>query len=306
MPERPVTPVDCALAVAIPLSRRAFEADLANPGKDFAASFAARFQDRERAANAYEEHLRDVRRGLREVSRRRWPFGGGEGVTLSETLTVPILGQLLRTHHVVTLLTHVVERWTVSPSDVLDPAEILRRTRTGDDMVTGVVRATCPDLATAEGLGATAQRRAVAAAFTRLLRRGLDDEQHAALGMAPHRWSRLDLEEAFEPALLPAPMIELSDGLVPWTTLRDAVPIDHDGVLDLTMCHSVGIAEALDRAGRECLVLANHDPADLDFRVECYRGVVGLLREAPRRYSDAVDQIHDAVVRALCERSRLS
>lgn len=298
MPERKVTPADCALLVGLPLSRAELLADMDDPRKDFARGLWAQKGERDTAAGDYEPDLAELRRSIRGAGRRTlFPWAPGATVVRA---TLESIGEAARAHHVLTLFAHVLRVRRVDPDEVLDPVEILRRVNRADHMTSEVVRAACPILSGLSGASPESARRAIALALTRLLVAGVSDEIHERLHMLPHEWTRVDFEEAFEPALVAAPMIELSDGLVSWTALRDALPLEFEGIIDLTLCFSTDFAESIKRPNRTFLVLANQGPTRLDLRARLYHGIVAALRKAPDLYSVVAHEQLQVIARSIC------
>ena len=72
-------------------------------------------------------------------------------------------------------------------------------------------------------------------------------------------------------------MFEFADRLVSADELRDAVPVEFSGILDLTICQSSRVGEHIKRARPDSLVVENEMNADLDFNLILYRHVIARL-----------------------------
>lgn len=83
-----------------------------------------------------------------------------------------------------------------------------------------------------------------------------DELSRAARGERP--WlTRMLLEEGFPGVFRPAPVVELSDGFITLEELAALVPTDHECVIDLALCHSLHVGEALKRRRPGVLVVVS-------------------------------------------------
>ena len=91
--------------------------------------------------------------------------------------------------------------------------------------------------------------------------------------------------------------LELSDGFVSHDSLLDVVPPGYDGVLDLSSCYGVDLAEAIKRKApdsRIMLTKGGTSPVLVAWRFET---VLEHLQRAPAPYTDLVVAITEALIR---------
>jgi hypothetical protein len=302
---QPVSPSDCALAIAIPLSREQFLADLARPEeKDFVHHFRREAgllkADAEFCWEAYQDAEAILAEAVCGETERH-------GVTVCHAARLADLTALLQRFPVVTLLTH----WRfvpVNPNDVTDAGRLLESLRSPRTDVEQAIRCTFelldadllrPEVTAKIRPETLAQRAAdvVSAVVNEVERFYLDGAASRDLSLEQmpdglrDRLTRWEFEQAFPDCIAPAPMIEFAEGLRTLPQLIEAVPRDFRGVLDLTVCNSVIAANSIRHVRPDCLVAANRKPAVLRVRLYLYGLVVKLLSKQPRPYIEAVTQI---------------
>jgi len=76
----------------------------------------------------------------------------------------------------------------------------------------------------------------------------------------------------------------LSDGLHPISELVAAIAPDWRGTLDLTVCNSTVLGNAVRLRARGSVVLMNEEPADLPTRLALYKQVVRMLSHHKQSY----------------------
>jgi hypothetical protein len=86
--------------------------------------------------------------------------------------------------------------------------------------------------------------------------------------------------------------VEFVEGFHTVDEIVSRFPTNFSGLVDLTVCNSVFLAETIRRAQPNCLVLANEDLAYLDFRLATYAQVIRSLSRKPELYEDVVYRIH--------------
>jgi hypothetical protein len=74
---------------------------------------------------------------------------------------------------------------------------------------------------------------------------------------------------------------EFAEGFCSANEIVSCFPPEFSGLVDLTVCNSVLLAESIRRAYPDCLVLANEDLAYLDFRLATYAQVIRSLSDQP-------------------------
>jgi hypothetical protein len=290
---RPVSPSDCALAFAIPLTESAFLADLEEAApKDLAKSLRRRFKYRGPVLYA-ETYERLVALALHVAAEAE-----ALGVAVYKAASLADMPMILAKHKVVTLVAH----WrflNLGAGDVLDlagfqrqlacseaagreddedgqrPVDVLLR---GDPLIRAA--ATPADLAVAlNRLLLPSQRYYQWSPRT-------DQDERPADTAAVGGLTRVLLEEMFPGCFAPGPCLELADRLCSVWEFIDRVPERFDGVLDLTVCNSLILAEALRRRRCFCTVLGNAKPASADVRLIIYRHVIRSLSHRAEAFED--------------------
>jgi hypothetical protein len=90
--------------------------------------------------------------------------------------------------------------------------------------------------------------------------------------------------------------VEFADGLHPMDELLAAIPADHGGTLDLTVCNSLELVRAIKTRCPRCTVISNKREARLDYRLAIYRQAVQLLATRRFSYVDALAEVQLAVL----------
>jgi len=289
MAEGAVSPADCAIVVAIPLTREAFLEDLdPSAPKDFAKHIARH------TPGLRAEAVWDCYRPVAERCRRVLGDIAATGATVVEGGTLSDLQALLAQKKVVTLVGH----WRfppIGPDDIVDLGGILRRLREPESEIERHI---------AQGLQEVCreileqrEREALASALTNLLDptvRFYVGPRKIEMGdeaPPPLRFTRLLLEEVFFDELRPAGVIELRDGLHTAAAFIESIPPLFAGVIDLTVCNSVILGEAIKRKRGGCLVAVNEKPASLLLRLVRHKYVMHALASTPARFTDAVNDL---------------
>jgi len=296
MAEGAVSPAGCAIAVAIPLTREAFIADLdPSAPKDFAKHVARH------TPGLRPEAVWDCYRPVAERCRRVLCEIAATGTSVLEDATLPDVRALLAQKKVVTFVGH----WRfppIGPDDIVDLDGILRRLREPkgeiERHIALALRQVSPEILERR------EREALAAALTHLLdptvRFYVAPRQNENGNDAPPplRLTRVLVEETFPDELRAAGAIELRDGLHTAAAFIESVPESFAGVIDLTVCNSVILGEAIKRKRRGCLVAVNEKPASLLLRLVRHKYVMHLLASAPARFTDVVNDLSLALLEA--------
>jgi hypothetical protein len=302
----PTNPKDCALAVAIPLTREEFLADLAKPGeKDFVHHFR-RERGLERADpefcwQTYEaDEILFVKAVCSEVTR--------QGVTVVYEACLSDLADLLARFPVVTLVAH--SRFVqVQPSDVKDVSRLLSTLQKSEsdvyEAIREVFRLLDPQLlevGSSEQLSNLELQTRVAQVIrtTAAEAERFYWEDHASLefnsernsDIVRKRLTRLEFEQAFPTDLVPAKVIEFRDGIHAVPELVAAIPLNLDRLLDLTVCNSVIPAAYIRNKRSKCIVAANRKPAELRTRLYLYGLQIRLLDQEAKPYVEVIKEVH--------------
>jgi len=110
--------------------------------------------------------------------------------------------------------------------------------------------------------------------------------------------NRAAFDEDFGPAISPGDRLEFSNGLKSPAELLRSIPGAFAGVLDLTLCNSVLLADEIKRQ-RRFTCLANVHETDLSLRVELYHAVINVISESAYPYVEAVRDVRIAVLESL-------
>jgi hypothetical protein len=303
---QPVNPNECALAVAIPLSRERFLADLALPDeKDFVHHFRAE-RGLQRATPEFCWEVYEDREAIlaeavcREAER--------QGVRVCRDARLADLTDLLNRFPVVTLVAH----WRfapVEPEDISDAPRLLELLLSPETEARWAIRRAFETLdsqllqaKTAALLSDDELRQRVAevirTAASEAERLYWDDDasrrfnpQQMPDGLQD-RLTRREFEQAFPDCIAPARGVEFSDGMFTVPELVEAVPQDFTGLLDLTVCNSVILANSIRHRRPNCLVAANRRPAELRARIYLYGLEVSLLAKQPMPFIEVIKQVH--------------
>lgn len=191
-----------------------------------------------------------------------------------------------RRPRVVTLLAHF-RSLDVDETDLVDVPAI-ERALARPDAVVAEVLSELQRLGYDAAADLSTRRRLLANAMSALTQREEERSQSDPDDGLMIRCPRGVLEEAFYPGLRPGRAIEFRDGLATIPEFVDCVPIDFDGLLDLTLCRSTICGEALRRRRSVCLAKVNRltvDPIPAALR---YTLTLMSLARAPRPYLEVV------------------
>jgi hypothetical protein len=290
--EPAISPRECALAIALPLTQERFLCDATAPDKDFARSVMA---SSGRSAEDAWTHLyapKVVSLYDRIAARAR-----AVGATVASDVTAPVLRRLLEEFPLVSLFAHSKSS-AVQSADILEPYEVLRIIAGGGTIVARHLRNA---LAHQQWTGDQAALRGqIAAALDEALaptRAWTETPVRRDRAGRPDRLlSRTMLEDCFGTALRRAPLLELSDGLKTAEELFAAIPPEFAGVLDLSVCNSFALGESIKRRRQHCLVIENVFLARIDLRLVRYALVLDRLARRPARYTDALVEVNQALI----------
>src|SRR5271157_3088808 len=224
-----VGPADCAFLVGIPITREAFLQALADPNKDFVHG---QYGESPLTAEAKWTIY--------------WPTAEAIGGLLDklrakrvQVIAAATLSEFVRAQtsaRVVVLFTH----WRSGLLRMRDIAWELLPAGTADAKLQKIV-----DLLRSGATGEPGRRTAIVASINELLiNEALGD--HPWFGLAPGQKAaspehRVFMNRKFLDAALPGVFrsctsVEFADGMVPITTVADAVRPDYTGILDLSVC----------------------------------------------------------------------
>ena len=286
---------DCALAIAVPLERGAFleQLDQESP-REFAKWYRIDHGGRDIDADAlwagaYEPHeARPMRRVADE--------GESIGVEVARACTLRDLASLAARRPVVILAAH----WRsglLQSSDIRDrPAFLdrLRRERSGVlAALRGELAAAAPAVPPVDALleGAEEGRLAPLLDAIKLVMTrgrllppngaGREAPSHASYYLAINREA---LDDACPAELGPGAGLELCGETVAAEDVAACFGGTFEGFIDMAVCNSYLLAEAIKRRNPNCLIMANREPTSPTARLLIAREVLRSLHAAPQSY----------------------
>jgi hypothetical protein len=305
-PMLPVSPNRCALALALPLTREQFLADLSRPDqKDFVHHFRAekglQKADPEFCWEVYQAEEASFAEAVCYQAERL-------GVTVRYEARLSDLTDLLGRFSVVSLVSH----WRfvpVEPEDILEAPKMLELLKRPENQPQESIKQACETLDAALFQSETNARwsreelqRRLAGVISTIANEAerLYWDDRASRSFKPEltldglgsRLTRLEFERAFPGIIAPARMIEFHDGMHTVAELVESVPNDFAGLLDLTVCNSVIPAAWIRHSRPSCLVAANRRPAELRSRMYLYGLQISLLAKRPMPFVDVIKQVH--------------
>ncbi len=308
-----IAPRDCALAVTVPLTREEFIADLSRPkDKDYARHIASQrggefwqgFSGDFFWGNVYGGSARYIATVCEAVEK--------QGVTVQKAVKFCEFAELVRKFSVVTLVAH----WKFTKfktEDICDAPALWRALRAPQSQVqeetqkaveernAGLLKHKTLEL-NGEELAETLSKtlNAIMAETHTLYRNAKPGEKGEVVVVtqsqaALQRLTRPTLEEAFPGLLCPARAVEFSDGLRTISEVVEAVPENYTGVLDMTVCNSVLLGAAIKKHRRNCQVLINRYPTELDIRLLPYKIAIDRLAQHPAPFANTLMDVTDAI-----------
>jgi hypothetical protein len=234
------------------------------------------------------------------------------GVTVNRTTRLADLSLLLQNFKVVTLIAH----WRfmkMQPADILDLSGFLQAIRSPQTLVEQSLHRALKNLGpemlderfSCESSKVTKVRlievlNEVTGAAHRLYQR-TDEADHLPIGYprvvdllsaSPlERLTRAAIELAFPKHVTSGKAVQFADGMKTIPEVIESVPTTFTGLLDLTICNSVILGEAIKNYRSRCLVAVNRYPAELHVRLGIYGLAMSRLSRKPMSYMDALTRV---------------
>lgn len=281
-----VSPRDCALAFALPLTEERFVSDLRSPDHDYAAFICDGLrvdgvEDYYYWRTVYRKFALSMERRCRDVAQM--------GVTVVQNATEADFAALFERHAVVTLVSH----WrfcALEAADILDARAIVDALQTPANALVAAFRAA---LGNGQLERMASDRQYLADALNDVIAAG-----HAAYGndgrvplmaldIPPVRLTRVTLERAFSGAVVPGRSVEFADGMKTVREFVNCIPPAFDGLLDLTICNSAVLGREV-KEHRHCVVAVNRHPTEPFIRMAMYRAAIRMLRRKPGPYAEVI------------------
>lgn len=297
---QPHLPADCALAFAIPLRRAEFFAQLTSAGADREYVRLFRGQLGALSEDALWRQYDDRVAGPALQAARAIAQRGGRVI---EQTTRSILRDALKQHPVVAVMAHWrVGKFAFGSSD--EARAVLTQIEAGTRPVCRALAAVAPRSDSINGSDSLAR---VAAGLNESLRHRLIVSSDAP---ADDRWLSNDpdqlqdwnvsaLREDFPHWPLVQAGMELADGVHPVNAIVDLVDPDYEGTLDLRMCHSVILGEAIKRAAPRARIVMNQRELTPSIQLPLYAQAVQMLETGQYDFSGAVAALHQALIKRL-------
>jgi len=278
----PTSPVRCALALAVPLTKEAFQADLdAGDAMDFSRKELLRGKP---PADAWQENGLALATLCREVCTEATALG----VAVVENATLDKLPSLFSGHDVVTIIGHWRGPELLGADFRVDPRTFVDRIyRSGDSL--GQAVADRLRGAAREALERP-ERGARAAALAELMDTLIIAGDEPLPGALPPGSVLIDrpslqarhramLDAAYPDMLKPGNRVELRDGLHSATALAACLPRDWAGIADLALCQSAYVAHVVKGGRTHVRVVLNKNEVILSVRLRILRALYKMLAE---------------------------
>ena len=302
----PTNPRHCALAIAIPLSREEFLADLTQPEeKDFVHHFR-KGCGLERADPEFCWQVYEANEALfvKAVCTEATRFG----VTVAYEVRLADFANLLLQFPVVSLVAH--SRFVpVQPTDILYASKIIKTLKApGNDVHVAMRQAflQCDpqllDSRISTHIEHVDLQTRVAHVIGTVVAEAekLDsdnkscqelDVEGGPVAMMRNRLTRLEFEQAFPGCVVPARVIEFRDSIHTVPELIASIPPAFTGLLDLTVCNSVMPAAFIRSKRTDCIVAANRGPTELKTRMYFYGLQIRLIAQEPKSFIEAIKEV---------------
>jgi hypothetical protein len=308
-------PSDCALLVAIPLTKERFMLDLARPDeKDYATHVKeSRFLDKPEAKRfaAEESHWNVYYKTAAEIILWHCRQAGRLGVTVKTDGTLNDFNELLKKYKVVTLLSH----WKFTklyPSDVFDPFlffETIEHPQTSvqKSLFREFAQKT-PDLLRGKNKHSYSfeeLQEMIAAVVNPLLtnahsfykknpylpENAQDKESELLEVPSLERLTKVTLELNFSHCITPRKAVELADRMYTVSEVVDSIPKNFSGLIDLTVCNSVILGQAIKSSGLKCLAAVSRYQTEPVPRMRIYLQAVRSISKKPESFVDVLTRL---------------
>jgi hypothetical protein len=230
------------------------------------------------------------------------------GIEVVEQATVDNLQRLFNSNGVVTLMAH----WRGSefrvPDVLVEPAMFLSRVEQASDIIALTLRGALTPawrrkLASADNPD---DGRKLVADFLNSVLRALaeplvNDRTGDTRPISVHDATTLEAEnrawlEAWAPQWFqPGNCVELLDGLHNVASIDAVVPKQYQGILDLTVCRSVVLGEALKRTRPQMRILRHRNPVPVARALSIYNAALQLVANG-WDYAQAMIDIHSGLL----------
>jgi hypothetical protein len=305
--DKKVSPIDCTLAIALPLTKQEFFADLhPDAAKDYAKFYRSQIWGKPDRDELWEKYHTNFVVLIEDVASEVEHLG----VKVVRDLKLTDLPATLSGPDVVSLVSH----WRaaeVEHDDFLNFSDFVNRLRHSSLDVISRIRQGL-SIKVAQQVQQSGTTTEYSADFQKELigdlnallendnlgqRPGFEDSATEQRLPVEHRTylNRIELERAFEGLLKKGNQMEFFDGLQSVHAIRDQVPDEFCGFLDLIVCNSVLPAEPIKSMKRNCLIIGNQYPARPSFRLLVYKAIIQTLHNRPDTFVNAMTEVREGL-----------
>jgi hypothetical protein len=284
----PTPPARCALAVAVPLTKEAFQADLdAGAAMDFSRKELLR-------GKPPDDAWRENGLALAALCREMCTEAAGLGVTVVESATLDRIPALFAGHEVVTILGHWRGPDLLGADFRVDPRAFVDWIYGSSDPLGRAIVDRLRGAALEQALKRP-ERRAREAALAELVDTRViagDEPLPGALPPGPvlidrpslQARHRAMLDAAYPDMLEPGNRVELRDGLHSAEALAACLPPDWAGIADLALCQSAYVAHVVKGGRTGIRVVLNKNEVILSVRLRMLRALYRMLAKNDCNY----------------------
>ena len=291
-----VVPSDCLLAIALPLTKAEFVADL-DPivDKDYVKSFCSRWgkRNREELWTKYRDSFSNLILAVTaEVEQL--------GVKVVYSLRIADVKSLFSNHRVVSIVSHWRGAYFV-PDDIQDLPGFIERLKSSSEARLLRSHLSVDLLVHLDHFDSNPSpsphdlRTRLTDELNRLLEThdlqeetGVADPNVQPLHEVERTYrNRIHLDEVFKAEIKGGNKMEFCDGLKPVELIRNEIPDAFNGILDLIVCNSVLPGEAIKLTKKNFLVMSNEFPAVPSLSLLVYKAVMKTLKQQPMSFINA-------------------
>lgn len=305
--KKKVGPSDCTMAIALPLTKEEFLADLQSDApKDYAKYYRSLMwgkRGEEELWAQYRDNMSRLIEGVAiEVERL--------GVKVVRSVRLMDIPSLFSDRDIITLVSH----WRASDveaQDFIDFARFVDKLKNSSDDVIVHLRQRLSS-SVAKQVHQYEMTDENFSSFQKLLvdelnsllesenlgrRRGFDNSATEQPLHAEQRTylNRITMDAAFDGELKKGNRMEFFDGLQSAEAIRDKIPDRFAGFLDLIVCNSILPAEAIRSMKRNCLIISNQFPAQPSFRLLLYKAMIQALHHKPDSYVKVMTEVRQGL-----------
>lgn len=290
--EELISPRECCLAVALPLTQDEFMCDFAaSPRAGYAAAFVGSGREGLPALTLwelFEPWARLANQVIGEVS--------ACGVAIVRRATLDDLSSLLQRFRATTLFAH----WHTpefKDENIINPESLLQALHSNDSLLSRRIHELNSFRRSPLQLPVDPSQRAIADFLNQLT-----EPPPCNLGTKPGcmtqkqvEWheKRMLLELALPGGFRGGAGVDFADGWRSIDSIVAAVPAGYSGTLDLTICNSNVLAERIRLKFPKCVAMANEDSTTTGFRFAAYAEIIQSLSRNPGIYEEVALKLRD-------------